>query len=218
MTRRKFSKKWAGLWAHNTNSFAPGEEIRFDTGKSVLGELLVAMTDSGVVAILVGESPKELAEDLQERFPAASVVQERLDGGDIVAQVARYIDAPHGILDLPLELRGTAFQKRVWNAVRTIPAGRTSSYSEIARRIGAPRAVRAVGSACASNNLAFAVPCHRVLHKDGSMSWGEAWGKARQQQLLAREAVAREESMPRKLQRRKSPRGATAVPAPPRPD
>lgn len=207
MIRRKFPPKWAGPSAYHRNTRPPREEIRFDTGRSVLGEVLVAMTDGGVVAILVGDTAEQLVEDLQERFPAASLFRESLDGGDIVSQVARYIDAPRGILDLPLDLRGTAFQQKVWNAVRTIPAGQTSNYSEIARRIGKPRAVRAVGSACAMNNLAFAVPCHRVLHKDGSMSWGEAWGKQRQQQLLAMEVAAREAIEPHKRTARPSPRG-----------
>jgi AraC family transcriptional regulator of adaptative response/methylated-DNA-[protein]-cysteine methyltransferase len=206
MIRRQSPPGWAGPSAYHKNTLPPREEIRFDTGRSVLGEVLVAMTDGGVVAILIGDTSEQLVEDLQERFPSASLFRESLDGGDIVSEVARYIDAPRGILDLPLDLRGTAFQQKVWNAVRTIPAGRKSNYSEIARQVGKPRAVRAVGSACAMNNLAFAVPCHRVLHKDGSMSWGEGWGKQRQRQLLAIEAAAREGPEPQRRPPRPSPR------------
>lgn len=197
MIGRKFSPGRTDPSAYH-KTLPPREEIRFDTGRSALGEVLVAMTDGGVVAILIGDTPEQLIEDLQERFPDASLFRESLDGGDIVSQVARYIDSPRGILDLPLDLRGTAFQQKVWDAVRTIPAGRTSNYSEIARRIGKPRAVRAVGSACAVNNLAFAVPCHRVLHKDGSMSWGENWGKERQKHLLSLESAVREDPGPQK--------------------
>ena len=166
----------------------PTEEIRFDTRPSDLGEVLVAMSGGGIVAILLGNSLEQVIADLHRRFSEAFILQSPLD--DIASRVSQYVDAPNGTLDLPLQLRGTAFQQKVWNVVRTIPAGQTSSYSEIALRIGSPKSARAVGSACAKNNHAFAVPCHRVLHKDGSMSWGNAWGQKRQRRLLMLEAAA----------------------------
>ncbi len=167
------------------------EELCFDIGDSSIGQVLVATSERGVVAILVGDNPQELVDDLQSRFPSAFICHAPLDPKDLVRRVVKYVKAPCGILELPLDLRGTAFQQKVWNAVRAIPSGHTASYSEIASQIGKPRASRAVGSACARNNHAFAVPCHRVLHSDGSMSWGGAWGKDRQRQLLAREVAAR---------------------------
>ncbi|HTU26338.1 MAG TPA: methylated-DNA--[protein]-cysteine S-methyltransferase [Pirellulales bacterium] len=173
--------------------------IRFDTRRSKIGEVLVAVSDQAIVAILLGDRLAEVSADLARRFPQAFIV--RAPMSRIVGQVVRYVNAPRGSLDVRLEFRGTAFQQQVWNAVRKIPAGQTSSYSELARQIGRPRAVRAVGTACAKNNHAFAVPCHRVLHKDGSMSWGEAWGKQRQQELLALEEAAARKNQ--KRQRRK---------------
>jgi AraC family transcriptional regulator, regulatory protein of adaptative response / methylated-DNA-[protein]-cysteine methyltransferase len=162
-------------------------EIRFAVGECSLGSILVARSERGVCAILIGDDPQALARDLQDRFPRA-----RLIGGDagferLVAQVVGFVEAPKIGLDLPLDVRGTAFQQRVWQALRDIPAGRTVSYSEIARRIGAPAAVRAVAQACGANALAVAIPCHRVVRNDGALS-GYRWGVERKRSLLEREA------------------------------
>ncbi|MGI4879735.1 MAG: bifunctional DNA-binding transcriptional regulator/O6-methylguanine-DNA methyltransferase Ada [Janthinobacterium lividum] len=165
------------------------EEIRFAIGESSLGPILVASSQKGVASILIGEDPNVLVENLQDRFPKA-----RLIGGDaeyekLVAQVVGFVEAPRLGLDLPLDVRGTAFQQRVWQALREIPAGRTASYAEIAARIGSPKSVRAVAGACAANNIAVAIPCHRVVRNDGALS-GYAWGVDRKRALIAREAVA----------------------------
>jgi AraC family transcriptional regulator of adaptative response/methylated-DNA-[protein]-cysteine methyltransferase len=162
-------------------------EIRFAIGECSLGAILVAQSERGVCAILLGDDPDALARDLQDRFPNATLV-----GGDHtyeqrVAQVVGFVEAPALGLDLPLDVRGTAFQQRVWRALRDIPAGSTASYSEIARRIGSPKAVRAVAGACAANMLAVAIPCHRVVRHDGELS-GYRWGVTRKRALLDREA------------------------------
>lgn len=161
-------------------------EIRFAIGQCSLGSILVAQSERGICAILLGDDPQQLLQDLQDKFPKAELL-----GGDsgfetLVARVVGLIEAPGIGLDLPLDLRGTAFQERVWQALRTIPAGTTASYAEIARKIGAPRAVRAVAQACAANALAVAIPCHRVVRSDGALS-GYRWGVERKRQLLERE-------------------------------
>jgi AraC family transcriptional regulator of adaptative response/methylated-DNA-[protein]-cysteine methyltransferase len=161
-------------------------EIRFAFGKCSLGLCLVAQSAKGVCAILLGELPEVLLSDLRRRFPRATLV-----GGDeaferIVAQVVGLVEEPASGIELPLDLRGTAFQRRVWQALREIPPGRTASYTDIAGRIGAPRSVRAVAGACAANPLAVAVPCHRVVRSDGSLS-GYRWGIERKRRLLERE-------------------------------
>jgi AraC family transcriptional regulator, regulatory protein of adaptative response / methylated-DNA-[protein]-cysteine methyltransferase len=163
------------------------EEIRFAVGQSSLGAILVASSKKGVASILIGDDPNELVEDLQDRFPKA-----RLVGGDkeyesLVARVVGFVEAPGLGLDLPLDVRGTAFQQRVWQALQEIPVGQTASYADIARKIGAPKAVRAVAGACAANNLAVAIPCHRVVRNDGARS-GYAWGVERKRVLIDREA------------------------------
>lgn len=165
-------------------------DIRFAVGACSLGAILVARSDRGVCAIMLGDDPDRLARDLQDRFPRA-----RLIGGDAgferwVAKVVGLVEAPGAGLDLPLDVRGTAFQQRVWQALRRIPAGRTASYTEIARRIGAPKSVRAVAQACGANPLAVAIPCHRVVRSDGALS-GYRWGVARKRALLEREAKRR---------------------------
>src|SRR5262249_9998353 len=145
-----------------------GNVIRFAVGQCSLGAILVAATDKGVCAIEFDDDPDALVRGLQDRFPNA-----RLVGGDegveqLVAKVVGFVEAPEQGLDLPLDIRGTAFQQRVWTAIRDIPAGSTASYREIAKRIGAPKAVRAVAEACASNGIAVAIPCHRVVRTDRS--------------------------------------------------
>ncbi len=162
-------------------------DIRFAIGESSLGSILVAQSSRGVCAILLGEDPDALARDLQDRFANANLI-----GGDsqfeqVVAKVVGLIEAPRIGLDLPLDIRGTAFQQQVWQALRKIPPGSTASYTEIARLIGAPKAVRAVAQACAANALAVAIPCHRVVRNDGGLS-GYRWGVERKRALLEREA------------------------------
>lgn len=166
-----------------------GEQIRFAVAASSLGALLVAATERGICAILIDDDPARLVRDLQDRFPRAQLIGAERDFERTVAQVVGLVEAPQIGLDLPLDVRGSAFQQRVWAALRTIPAGATVSYTELARRIGAPGAVRAVASACAANPLAVAVPCHRVVRLDGNLS-GYRWGVERKATLLARERAA----------------------------
>ena len=164
-------------------------EIRFAIGACSLGAILVAQSERGVCAILLGDDPDALARDLQDRFPKARLIGGDRDYERLVAQVVGFVEAPALGLDLPLDVRGTAFQQRVWQALREIPVGSTASYSEIARRIGAPKASRAVAQACAGNMLAVAIPCHRVVRNDGDLS-GYRWGVPRKRALLEREAQA----------------------------
>lgn len=161
--------------------------IRFAIGQCSLGAILVAQSERGICAILLGDDPDALAHDLQDRFPNANLI-----GGDagfekLVAQVVGFVEAPALGLALPLDIRGTAFQQRVWQALQEIPAGKTASYTDIANRIGSPTAVRAVAGACAANAIAVAIPCHRVVRNDGGLS-GYRWGVERKRTLLAREA------------------------------
>jgi len=164
------------------------EEIKFAVGQTTLGAILVASSAKGVAAILLGSDPDELVRDLQDRFPNANLVGADHGYEVLVARVVGFVEAPRIGLDLPLDVRGTAFQQRVWKALQEIPVGETVSYAEIAQRIGAPAAVRAVAGACTANNLAIAIPCHRVIRKDGSPS-GYAWGVERKHALLEREAA-----------------------------
>jgi AraC family transcriptional regulator, regulatory protein of adaptative response / methylated-DNA-[protein]-cysteine methyltransferase len=163
--------------------------IRFAVGECSLGSILVAASGQGVCAILLGDDPEALVRDLQDRFPRAQLVGGDVEFEVLVAQVVGLVEAPALGLDLPLDVRGTAFQQRVWQALREIPAGRTASYSEVARRIGAPTSVRAVAHAVASNPLAVAIPCHRVVRTDGALA-GYRWGIERKRALLEREASA----------------------------
>jgi AraC family transcriptional regulator of adaptative response/methylated-DNA-[protein]-cysteine methyltransferase len=159
------------------------EEIRFAVGETSLGAILVASSRKGVVSILLGDEPDELVRNLQDRFPKAHLVGGDRDYEALVARVVGFVEAPRIGLDLPLDVRCTAFEQRVWRALRDIPAGETISYAEIARRIGSPRATRAVAGACAANPLAIAIPCHRVVRHDGALS-GYAWGAERKRELL----------------------------------
>jgi len=162
------------------------EEIKFAVGETSLGAILVASSKKGVAAILLGDDPDELVRNLQDRFPNADLIGADGDYESLVARVVGFVEAPRIGLDLPLDIRGTAFQQRVWHALQEIPVGETVSYVEIAERIGSPEAVRAVAGACAANNLAVAIPCHRVVRNDGSLS-GYAWGVERKRMLLDRE-------------------------------
>lgn len=162
--------------------------IAFAIAQTSLGALLVARSARGVCAISLGDDPDALLRELQDRFPRAELV-----GGDagferLVAQVVGLVEQPGVGHDLPLDVRGTAFQQRVWQALRRIPPGQTASYADIAARIGSPKAVRAVAQACAGNTLAVAIPCHRVVRSDGALS-GYRWGVARKRALLEREAT-----------------------------
>ena len=164
-------------------------DIRFAVGECCLGAILVARSEIGVCAILLGDNPDALARDLQDRFPRATLIGGDADFERLVSQVVGFVEAPGLGLDLPLDVRGTAFQQRVWQALSEIPAGSTASYTEIAARIGAPKSVRAVARACAANPLAVAIPCHRVVRNDGGLS-GYRWGVERKRTLLQREARA----------------------------
>lgn len=164
-----------------------GETIRFAVAGCSLGAILVASTGKGICAILIGDEPEPLVRDLQERFPQAELVGAEPDYERTVAQVIGFVEAPRLGLDLPLDVRGTAFQRRVWEALRAIPAGRTVSYSELAERLGMPTGARAVAGACAANPVAVAIPCHRVVRTDGALS-GYRWGIERKRTLLDREA------------------------------
>jgi AraC family transcriptional regulator, regulatory protein of adaptative response / methylated-DNA-[protein]-cysteine methyltransferase len=161
--------------------------IRFAVGECSLGSILVAATERGVCAILLGDDPEALVRDLQDRFPRAELVGGDASFEQLVARVVTFVEAPGVGLDLPLDVRGTAFQQRVWQALRAVPAGETVSYSDIAARIGEPKAVRAVAQACGANSLAVAIPCHRVVRNDGALS-GYRWGVERKRALLDREA------------------------------
>jgi AraC family transcriptional regulator of adaptative response/methylated-DNA-[protein]-cysteine methyltransferase len=164
-----------------------GTTIRFAVGECTLGSILVASSPKGVCAILLGDDPAQLTRDLQKSFPRANLV-----GGDrtferFVSRVVGFVEQPRAGLNLPLDLQGTAFQLKVWQALRKIPAGKTATYSEIAERLGMPKAVRAVAGACAANPIAVAIPCHRVLRTDGNLS-GYRWGVERKRALLKKEA------------------------------
>jgi AraC family transcriptional regulator, regulatory protein of adaptative response / methylated-DNA-[protein]-cysteine methyltransferase len=171
------------------------EEITFAVGQTSLGAILVASTKKGVAAILLGDDPEELVRNLQDRFPKAHLIGADRDYEGLVAQVVGFVEAPRIGLNLPLDVRGTAFQERVWKALQEVPAGATVSYAEIARRVGAPKSVRAVAGACAANKLAVAIPCHRVVRNDGSFS-GYAWGVERKRILIDREGSQKTDLAP----------------------
>jgi AraC family transcriptional regulator, regulatory protein of adaptative response / methylated-DNA-[protein]-cysteine methyltransferase len=162
-------------------------DIRFAIGECSLGSILIARSEQGVCAILLGDDPDVLVRDLQDTFPRANLIGGNAEFEQLVARVVGFVEAPAVGLDLPLDIRGTAFQQRVWQALREIPAGETASYADIARRIGSPKSVRAVAQACGANTLAVAIPCHRVVRHDGALS-GYRWGVERKRALLKREA------------------------------
>ena len=162
--------------------------IHFALGRSSLGSVLVARTHKGVCAILLGDAPETLALDLRKRFPRAVLTEGGADVERLLGKVTKLIEAPGRGLDLALDAHGTAFQRRVWEALTRIPAGSTVSYADIARRIGAPKSVRAVAQACGANAIAVAIPCHRVVRNDGDLS-GYRWGVGRKRTLLEREGV-----------------------------
>jgi AraC family transcriptional regulator of adaptative response/methylated-DNA-[protein]-cysteine methyltransferase len=190
----RFYEKSGALLGMAPASYARGgrgQTIRWDVAESSLGPVLVAATARGICAILFGSSRRELATELARRFPAARLEQaeERSPFSDWIARVLARIDSPRSRAELPLDVLGTAFQQRVWQALREIPPGETATYGEIARRLGNPRATRAVGAACGANPIAVLIPCHRVLPADGSLG-GYRWGKQRKRALLEREAAS----------------------------
>ncbi|WP_137820334.1 bifunctional DNA-binding transcriptional regulator/O6-methylguanine-DNA methyltransferase Ada [Pseudomonas sp. 2FG] len=183
------SNQLLGMTPSRYRAGGASTQIRFAVGECSLGSILVAQSERGVCAILLGDDPDLLARDLQDRFPLANLLGGDSDFEQLVAKVVGFVEAPAIGLELPLDVRGTAFQQRVWQALRDIPPGSTASYSEIAQRIGSPRAVRAVAGACAANALAVAIPCHRVVRNDGGLS-GYRWGVERKRALLDLEAQA----------------------------
>jgi AraC family transcriptional regulator of adaptative response/methylated-DNA-[protein]-cysteine methyltransferase len=180
------SEAMLGMHPREYRAGGRNAEIRFAVGQSSLGAILVAQSRRGICAILLGDDPDRLVRDLQDQFPKA-----RLIGGDdgfeqLIAQVVGFVEDPALGLNLPLDVRGTAFQERVWTALREIPPGMVVSYAQVAERIGSPKAVRAVAQACGANHIAVAIPCHRVVRRDGDIS-GYRWGVERKRDLLERE-------------------------------
>lgn len=182
------SERMLGMTPTEYRAGGANAEIHFAVGECSLGSILVARSERGVCAILLGDDPDALTRELQDRFPSATLIGGDAAFEDVVAKVVGLIEAPRLGLDLPLDVRGTAFQQRVWRALREIPVGSTLSYREVAERIGSPGAVRAVAHACASNPLAVAIPCHRVVRSDGGLA-GYRWGVERKRALLQREAA-----------------------------
>lgn len=161
-------------------------EIVYGMGKSSLGEVLVARSGRGVCAVMLGDDRKVLESEIKKRFAKAKAIKRDANFTVLLAKVIALVEAPATRVDLPLDIRGTLFQQKVWAALRDIPPGETATYAEIAKRIGAPRAIRAVGAACAANDIAVAIPCHRVVRSDGGLS-GYRWQPARKRALLERE-------------------------------
>ncbi|MES2580233.1 MAG: bifunctional DNA-binding transcriptional regulator/O6-methylguanine-DNA methyltransferase Ada [Pseudomonadota bacterium] len=176
-----------GMTPTNYKTGGANTTIKFAVGECSLGTVLVASSERGVCAIFLGDDATHLVNDLQDAFPRAQLIGADCDYETLVAKVVGFVEVPVLGLDLPLDIRGTAFQQRVWQALQNIPAGLTVSYSDIAERIGSPKAVRAVASACAANTLAVAIPCHRVVRNDGTIS-GYRWGVERKRALLALES------------------------------
>jgi len=182
------SAQTLGMRATQYRAGGPGTTIRFALAQCSLGAILVACSQRGICAIALGEDPDGLARALQDQFPKAELIGGDAEFERLVAQVVGVVEAPAHGLDLPLDVRGTAFQQRVWQTLREIPPGTTASYAEIAERIGRPKAVRAVAQACAANPIAVAIPCHRVVRRDGDLA-GYRWGVERKRELLRREAA-----------------------------
>jgi AraC family transcriptional regulator, regulatory protein of adaptative response / methylated-DNA-[protein]-cysteine methyltransferase len=178
-----------GMTPSDYRAGGTGTDIRFAVGECSLGSILVATSERGVCAIFLGDDPDALTRDLQDRFPHANLIGGNARFEQLVAKVVGFVEAPGLGLDLPLDIRGTAFQQRVWQALRSIPAGSTATYRDIAQHIGSPKSVRAVAQACGANALAVAIPCHRVVRTDGGLS-GYRWGVERKRALLKQEGRA----------------------------
>lgn len=183
------SDQLLGMRARDYRAGGAGAVIRFAVGQCSLGAILVAQSQRGICAILLGDDPDRLVRDLQDQFPKAEIIGCDGEFEQLIAQVVGFIEAPSIGLHLPLDVQGTAFQERVWRALREVAPGTTVSYAEIAERIGSPKAVRAVAKACATNAIAVAIPCHRVVRRDGELA-GYRWGVDRKRELLRREAQA----------------------------
>lgn len=181
------SDELLGMRARDYRAGGAGTVIRFAVGQCSLGAILVAQSQRGICAILLDDDPERLVRTLQDQFPKAEIIGGDVGFEQLIAQVVGFIEAPAKGLNLPLDVRGTAFQERVWQALREIPPGTTVSYGKIAERIGAPKSVRAVAQACGANHIAVAIPCHRVVRRDGDMG-GYRWGVERKRKLLRREA------------------------------
>lgn len=176
--------------AHVQTSHAKAmAHLTFAVGICSLGALMVARNAAGICAILLGDTRTDVLNELQRRFPLAAMIEDDHRAARLFRKVTALVESPKTASDLPLDMRGTPFQQRVWRALRDIPVGSTVSYAEIAQRIGASSAVRAVAQACAANRLAIAIPCHRVVRSDGALS-GYRWGIERKRMLLQREACA----------------------------
>jgi AraC family transcriptional regulator of adaptative response/methylated-DNA-[protein]-cysteine methyltransferase len=182
------AKQILGMTPKRFKSGGTDTHIRFAIGECSFGSILVAASSVGICSILMGDDPHSLLLDLQQHFPHADLVGADREFESWVAKVVGFVEAPQFGLDLPLDIRGTLFQKRVWKALQHIPVGKTISYRELAEKLGDPKASRAVAGACAANTLAVAIPCHRVIRQDGGLS-GYRWGVERKQKLLARELL-----------------------------
>ncbi len=182
------SDRLLGMRPRDYRAGGAGAVIRFAVGRCSLGEILVAQSQRGICAILLGDDADALVRDLQDRFPNAQLVGGDADFEQLVAQVIGFVEVPSLGLKLPLDVRGTAFQERVWRALCEIPPGRTVTYTELAARIGAPHSARAVAQACGANRIAVAIPCHRVIRQDGDLA-GYRWGVERKRALQRREAA-----------------------------
>jgi AraC family transcriptional regulator, regulatory protein of adaptative response / methylated-DNA-[protein]-cysteine methyltransferase len=175
-----------GMSPKNFGRRGDGAEIVYGIGQSSLGQVLVARSDRGICAVMLGDDAPALEAEIKQRFAQAKLIKSDADFAALLAKVIDLVETPAAPLDLPLDIRGTLFQQKVWAALRAIPPGTTASYAEIAQRIGAPTSTRAVAQACAANAIAIAIPCHRVVRSDGSIS-GYRWGPARKRALLDRE-------------------------------
>jgi AraC family transcriptional regulator of adaptative response/methylated-DNA-[protein]-cysteine methyltransferase len=166
------------------------ETVRYAFGKTSVAALLVAASGDRIVAIMIRERPNDAAfvTDLRKRFQRAEFRHDRTGMREAVQTVVDFVESPRSDIALPLDIRGTEFQRRVWGAVMDVPFGQTTTFADIARKVGSARAVRAVGNACTQNPLEFAIPCHRVLRSDGSYSGGSPWGDRRQSTIVRREA------------------------------
>jgi AraC family transcriptional regulator of adaptative response/methylated-DNA-[protein]-cysteine methyltransferase len=192
---RPASIQFRGVTATEIQTGGAGPEIRFAIGSCSLGGILIAASRKGVCAILFGDDPDALARELQRRFPGAESIGADPEFERLAARAIGCVESPSDDISLPLDIRGTAFQRRVWAALRGIAPGTTATYAEIAIRVGNPRAARAVAGACAANHIAVAIPCHRVVRTGGALS-GYRWGVDRKRALLDKEAEALPSSDP----------------------
>jgi AraC family transcriptional regulator of adaptative response/methylated-DNA-[protein]-cysteine methyltransferase len=181
------SNKVPGMTPSRYRTDGAATEIRFAIDECSLGSILVAQSGRGICAILLGDDPEKLVCDLQDSFPRTNLIGDDTELKQLVIKVVSFIEAPDTDLDLSLDMRGTAFQQRIWQILREIPVGQTVSYTDIARHLGIPQSVRAVARACAANKLAVAIPCHRVVRQDGALA-GYRWGVERKRALLEKEA------------------------------